>query len=447
VAAVSQATLPGAPTPPALGPRALRRVLVVNTADSGGGAERMAMSVLEGFNRLGTDTWLAVGHKRTAHPRVVPVHAAARRRPAARINRRLVEARRRLDRAIGFEDLVHWSTRDLLGLTETGEADLLFCHNLHGGYFDLRELGSLSHRLPVVLRLADSWSFTGHCAVPPACDRWEHGCGRCPDLATPPAIRRDLTAYNWRRKRRMLSRARLHVIAPSQWLMDRAHRSLLGPAIASSAVVGNGVDTETFTPGPAEPERRALGIDPDADVLVYASNLGAANPHKDFPTLHRAMRRWAAAGRRRPLELLVVGAEAPDERLAPSVRIRHLPYEADSRRLARLYRAADVYVHAAHDEAFCLTAAEAMSCGRPVVAAASGGIAEVVDGGRTGLLVGPGDDAALAVALRELLGDAEHGRSMGARAAADVRRRFEGGQVVAELHQWCAALVAGVPPR
>ena len=53
----------------------MRRVLVVNTADRGGGAERVAMNILDGFTRLGTDTWLAVAEKRTDHPRVVPVHA------------------------------------------------------------------------------------------------------------------------------------------------------------------------------------------------------------------------------------------------------------------------------------------------------------------------------------------------------------------------------------
>ena len=92
----------------------MRRVLVVNTADRGGGAERVAMNILDGFTRLGTDTWLAVAEKRTDHPRVVPVHATAPPGAATRARRRIVEMRRRIDRRLGLEDLAHWSTRDLL---------------------------------------------------------------------------------------------------------------------------------------------------------------------------------------------------------------------------------------------------------------------------------------------------------------------------------------------
>jgi len=54
-------------------------------------------------------------------------------------------------------------------------------------------------------------------------------------------------------------------------------------------------------------------------------------------------------------------------------------------------------------EAFGLVALEAMACGIPVVAAAVGGLKEIVQDGESGLLVPPGDAAALAQALRALL--------------------------------------------
>jgi glycosyltransferase involved in cell wall biosynthesis len=426
----------------------LGRVLIVNTADRGGGAERVSMDLLDGFARLGTETWLAVGDKRTDHPRVVPVYTGANGGLGGRARRGAVEARRRIDRRLGLEDLAHWSTRDLLELTGA-PPDLVICNNLHGGYFDLRELPGLSRRLPVVLRLADSWAFTGHCAVPPGCSRWEHGCGSCPDLATPPAVRRDLTAHNWRRKRRILAGARLHVVAPSRWLADRARRSLLAPAIVSSRVVPNGIDLSAFRPGPREPARAELGLDPDAAVLVFVSNLGAANPHKDFPTLRRMLERLAGGGTRRPLELVVAGGGAPDEEPAPGVRIRHLPYIDSDDRLATVYRAADLYVHAAPAETFCLAAAEALACGTPVVAAAAGGLAEVVEHERTGVVVGAGDDTGAAAAVEALLADPDRRARMGALAAETARGRFGRERAVHDLHAWCTELVAapaGEPP-
>jgi glycosyltransferase involved in cell wall biosynthesis len=64
---------------------------------------------------------------------------------------------------------------------------------------------------------------------------------------------------------------------------------------------------------------------------------------------------------------------------------------------------------------------EAMGAGRPVVAAASGGIVDMVDDGTTGLLVPPGDSAALAAALAELLPDVERMRSFGDAGRVAVR--------------------------
>ena len=63
---------------------------------------------------------------------------------------------------------------------------------------------------------------------------------------------------------------------------------------------------------------------------------------------------------------------------------------------------------------------EAMAVGRPVVAAASGGIVDLVDDGVTGLLVPPGDPVALSTALSTVLDDPQRASAMG--QAAGTRR-------------------------
>jgi glycosyltransferase involved in cell wall biosynthesis len=70
------------------------------------------------------------------------------------------------------------------------------------------------------------------------------------------------------------------------------------------------------------------------------------------------------------------------------------------------------------------SAIEALAAGRPVVAAAHGGLPEIVRDHATGLLVRPGDPAALATALRRLADDPERRAAMGQAAAADARERF-----------------------
>jgi glycosyltransferase involved in cell wall biosynthesis len=75
-------------------------------------------------------------------------------------------------------------------------------------------------------------------------------------------------------------------------------------------------------------------------------------------------------------------------------------------------------------EPFGLVGIEAFAAGRPVVASATGGIADWLEDGVSGLLVEPGDAPALARALDELLADPEKQRAMGAAGRESVARRF-----------------------
>ena len=412
----------------------MNKVTIVNSTDAGGGAENVAMAMVDGFPALGSEAWLAVGHRWHEHPRVV-AFSESPHVPQTGLRSPRRAARRTATRLAGIEDFDHPLSRHVLSVAGPPPPDLVFLGNLHGDYFDLRALPELSHRVPVVVRLADSWMFTGHCASPLGCDRWERGCGSCPDLEIPPAISRDATRFNWRRKRSILSRARLAVVSPSQWQLERARRSLLGPAIEAARVVPNGVDLEVFNPDGARADRDALGVPEDSALLVFACNLGATNRYKDLDTIRDALAALGGAGA--AIELLVVGHAAPLERLGPAVRIRHLPH-TDPERLAELYRAADLYVHSAREETFSLTTAEALACGTPVAAAAAGGLTEVVDDGETGLVVAPGDSAQLAAALRMLLDDPRQRERMGSAAAKAARSRFDRDRMVADLHAFCS---------
>jgi glycosyltransferase involved in cell wall biosynthesis len=74
-----------------------------------------------------------------------------------------------------------------------------------------------------------------------------------------------------------------------------------------------------------------------------------------------------------------------------------------------------------------------MAAGRPLVASRIGGIPELVEQDRTGLLVEPGNADELARAIQRLLDDPVRAAEMGARAKAVARERFSIGRAVAEL--------------
>lgn len=103
-------------------------------------------------------------------------------------------------------------------------------------------------------------------------------------------------------------------------------------------------------------------------------------------------------------------------------------------RPADAMRALDVVVHAStRPEPFGLVIAEAMACGRAVVATAAGGAAEIVDDGVDALAVPPGDADALAAAIGRLVDDAELRARLGARGREKAERRFDRARLAAEV--------------
>jgi len=391
-------------------------VLQVSTYDLIGGAERVAWNLFQTYRQRGHASWLAVGTKLGTDPDVFLIPGHGRDGLSARLAKAL-------DRMLGIEDFRFPGTRQLLNATER-RPDVVHCHNLHGGYFDLRALAWLSRQLPVVVTLHDAWLLSGHCAHSFDCGRWRTGCGRCPDLTIEPAIRRDATGYNWRRKRRVFRASRLCVATPCRWMMEKVKQSMLAPAILEAQVIPNGVDLSTFHPAHKEQARSALGIPVEALVVLFAATAVRQNTWKDYPTVRAGVALTAGQLHEREVVFIALGQEGPAERIG-SAGVRFVPYQTDPEAVARYYQAADVYVHAARADTFPNTVLEALACGTPVVGTAVGGIPEQIEDGRNGYLVPMGDAPALAERLTRLLSDDGLRRGMGIQATDGARRRFD----------------------
>ena len=146
--------------------------------------------------------------------------------------------------------------------------------------------------------------------------------------------------------------------------------------------------------------RAQLGVPADAKLLL---GLGRLHTNKAFDVLVRALPRLPAAH-------AVIAGEGPEravlEALARAEGVAdrvHLPgWRSD---VANLLGAADVFVCSSRREPLGNMVIEAWSARRPVIAAAVGGPAELIDPGRTGLLVPPDDPAALVEAIAQALAD------------------------------------------
>lgn len=437
-----------APTPPGAGSVRLS-ILQVSPSAVGGGAEGVARALHAGFLSRGHDAWLAVGRLPDPPERIIRI--AGRHGPWAsrwwRLHQRLSDERRSraalavrafvtpgalVDNLRGREDFRFPDTHSLLDLTPD-TPDIVQLHNLHGGYFDLRELPHLSRAADVVLTPHDAWLTTGHVAHSLDCDRWQTGCGDCPYLSLYPAIRRDDSHENWARKKAIFAASRVRVATPSHWLMDRLEQSILAPAIVEQRVIPYGIDLDQFTPGSRRDARLKLGLPEATPILVMSARSLRTNPWKDFGVLRAALSALGAN-----VLVLALGDVGVTE-FAGGAEIRFLP-DVPSTGVADYLRAADLYVHPARADTFPVSVLEALASGIPVVATRVGGIVEQVKHERTGLLVGEGDAEGFAAALGLLLNDEQLRRAYGEAAASDARLRFDAADQLSAYLEWYAEI-------
>ncbi len=444
------------------------KILQVSTADRGGGAERIAMNLHERYIARGHQATMSVGRKTGNDPDVIEIPNASARNTWARFwagasyqlhsyehrlggtrpLRSLADAIGRpdawLDGQLGREHFGFPGTGALVD-TQTRTPDVIHLHNLHGGYFDLRQLPRISQHAPVFVTLHDAWMLSGHCAHSLGCDRWQAGCGECPAIGTYPAVKRDATARNWRRKSDIYADSHVYLTAPSQWLMDKAKRSMLAPAVRDSRVIPNGVDLTVFCPGDRALARHRLALPENAYVILFAANGIRRSDFKDFDTLREAVRQIGQAAADRPVLCVALGEAGETQHIGGS-RIQFVAPQSDSEVVADYYRAADVYAHAAKEDTFPTTVIEAMACGIPVVGSDVGGIPEQIDHGRTGLLAAAGDSALFAAYVTTLLNNPGLRRSLGEQAAEVATQRFDLDTQVESFLVWYEQVARNVQP-
>ncbi len=188
--------------------------------------------------------------------------------------------------------------------------------------------------------------------------------------------------------RSILRRARLTICA-SRALATDARRLGAGDV----RVIPSGVDLPDEVREPEEPPQ-----------ILFAGRL---SPEKGILELLEAARGHA----------LVVAGDGPlRERVPDALGM------VDHARLLGLYERAAIVACPSRREGFGMACAEAMAYGRPVVASAVGGLLDLVVDGETGLLVPPGDVAALRAALERLLADRELRRRLGSAGRERARR-------------------------
>lgn len=191
------------------------------------------------------------------------------------------------------------------------------------------------------------------------------------------------------------------------------------------AIIRHGIPTQAYRLPESDREaaRASLGLTSGV-VFLSAARLTA---QKNIGGLLQAFAEVLRRGVSSDLLVAGEGEEAPRlarlaDELGISPHVRFLGVRTD---MPQLLAASDVFVLASSWEGTPLALMEAQAAGKPIIATAVGGVAELVVDGIHGVLVPPADTAALSDAMLRLARDARLRRCIGERAAAEAPARFD----------------------
>lgn len=370
----------------------IRVLYLLDEARGGGGAERLALSVLERLDPSKFDRFICFSRPTG--------EVVARDLQDAGIGLITLNRRSRLD-------VLPWAR--LLRIGRKEKFDIIHSHK-HGSNFWGAIISALL-RVPVFFAHEHSWPYAG--------DRFRVLVDRF--LIAPRATR--MIAVSNADREAMIAVER---IDPSRII-----------------VLPNGIATES--PGDVEALREELGLAKEALVVVCVG----ARPEKRVDRLLTAV---ASLRHAHPqVRLLVIGRSSEESRLrelAASLAVEDLVSFLGHRTdISTLLQLADVGVIASDREGSPLAILEYMAAGCSIVATRVGGIPEIVRDGAEALLVEPGDPEALASAIGQLLLDPARRAALGAAAQERQIREFSLERTVAQTTELYEQHMAATPGR
>lgn len=188
-------------------------------------------------------------------------------------------------------------------------------------------------------------------------------------------------------------------------------------------IVPSSVDLARFENVSDDGLRRELGINKDAPVIV---SVGSLVGHKAHWHLVRAMTHIT---RDIPGAICIIVGEGPTRKqiealtkeLSLEGQIKLIGFREDALRFVKM---CDVFVISSDMEGLCSSIIEAMAMRKPVVATRAGGIPDLIDNGRNGILVPPADPPALAEAIVAVLKDKQLADRITCAGRTEVEERF-----------------------
>jgi glycosyltransferase involved in cell wall biosynthesis len=285
-------------------------------------------------------------------------------------------------------------------------ADILHLHWINQGFLSLKSIRDLAKLgKPIVWTLHDMWTFTGGCHYSRGCTHFKNNCGNCPYLRF--SSKNDLSFRVLNRKKRLFP-ADIQYVTCSAWLRNTARTSALLREAAIQAIP-NPIDTAVFKPSDVtarEQFKSELGMQKGAFALLFAA-MKISEERKGFQYLSQALDLIKAQHPDLAIEIVVMGKSEIEPLMTLPYPVHLLGMIQEAADLSLVYGACDVFVIPSLEDNLPNTVMESLACGTPVVGFDTGGIPEMVEHEKEGIIVPQKDSKELAEGIARILQSTE----------------------------------------
>ena len=289
--------------------------------------------------------------------------------------------------------------------------DIVNLHYLADNTISINEIGNL--KMPVVWRLNDQWPF---CSC-------EHYSGNQTYLKRIDLEEKYINNYSMIgnnnffnffdlkkiifNKKKNAWRKKIHIVAPSNWIASSARKSFLFKD-QPIKVIPSALDLDFWSPLEKKEARNLLNLPINKKLILFGALGGTSDLRKGGDLLLEALYKLKSnikQNTKDDIELIIFGQDPPKELLISDFKI-HFPGKINKDELLKLYySASDLFILPSRQDNLPGTGIESQACGTPVIAFDIGGLSDVIEDQKTGILIKPFDTESLSAEIYSLLMD------------------------------------------
>ena len=327
-------------------------ILHINTIDNRGGAGKVSWRLANEQRRHGHNVFTFVGYKYSNDPNIQEI-------PKNPLYYRMSK--------FFANDLMFSRSNWILKTKEYKKADVIHCHNIHSGFFNLKTLEIMSKEKPVIWTLQDLWPITSGCTDSYRCriEKPRKFCG----------ILWDNRKHLLEQKKKIYRNSNFTTVTSSQWMTEKIKGSVLGHL--DNRLIFNGIDTSIFKPRNKLESRNELSLPLDKKIILFIAVGGIGDRLKGANYVEEIAKHYLEDTSK--LFVAIGGNKKTYSDQAESGQnIIKTGYIGDEKMLAKYYSAADMFLYPSRADNSPLVVTEAMACGTPVVSFETDGIPEMI---------------------------------------------------------------------